>query len=326
MARIYNTRQLLDPRYVEMMNQNIDNRLATSRQDRAEMTKMLTNAGLQLGKSLEDSYNEYNRRKAVGVKEDPVYNAAADQYARTGDASGLLQYRSMIEAQKAKEEEAKRREAERKYQEQRNADIRFAEARDKYDQYVMQYNNAIDKGDFSTAQYYKNRMQAIENKFGSDRLGDTVESMAAARQKDIEERQAKAADEKTLELAKEQQKKDSLNKRLSIESNVLPNAASFEDKTNYKKMVKTLHENGKLTDEDANLLFKEIDATETIGEKKRKAVEGAQASKAGEATGTAIDESKELYNLAKIAKEKMEKGYNLSSKEQEAYDKVYGGK
>ena len=42
MARIYTTRQLLDPRYVDMMNQAVNRRLDMASQDRANLLGSLS--------------------------------------------------------------------------------------------------------------------------------------------------------------------------------------------------------------------------------------------------------------------------------------------
>ena len=108
----------------------------------------------------------------------------------------------------------------------------------------------------------------------------------------LEARKADEADKKTAELADKAKLKYSFDNRMNIENNVLPNAKTLEDKTNYKKVIKSMYDNGKLTKEDFDALYNKIESTVTQGEQIKKANEAATASASGSATTEAINTAK----------------------------------
>lgn len=332
MARIYSSRQMIDPSMYAQMNAAIQQRYANDAARRqAVLTPMrdLLNAA---GKTFDDYVARQARTQQVAgeneYSNDPVYQAAREEYIRTGSTGPLHSYVMQREAAKAKQEEAARRAADAEKEKAWHNAVRLSQARPEYGKTLQSMNAAIDAGDYETADIYKNQLKAFETEFGSDAFGNTAESMADARKKTVEANAAKKAEAERLERMGQNIDKEfadnSYSQRIWFETNVIPNLKNVQDKADAKEQVERLA--ATLTDEDRKALHAKIDASETIGEKTRKATEGAVAAKAGEATGQAITEGKEMRALADKAKEKKAKGFNLTSKEQEAYDKIYGGK
>lgn len=127
MARIYSSRQLLDPTFVNMMNQNVAERLQASRQDRANLLNKLSGtvagAARGFGKYIDESRAEEKQLKEQATRaallgdygnDDPVTKAVADRFIQTGDPSQLITLRQIQETNAARAAEAEeRKNAER---------------------------------------------------------------------------------------------------------------------------------------------------------------------------------------------------------------------
>ena len=124
----------------------------------------------------------------------------------------------------------------------------------------------------------------------------------------------------------QEQNAKSYAKRIELETNVLPNAKSKTDKSNYMKVVEQLYANGKINDADRKALEDEIRGNQTVGERSKKAAEDTSISIKSEEQKQKAAENKAQIALAKKAKEKKDKGYTLLKDEQDAYNAVYGGK
>ena len=305
---IYNSRYLLDPAALYNMTSNVnadlDRAIERERRRRDELNKYL-NQGVKAfaggaGKAIDEGMkvsreNEEREARNSYVRDmlqgnDPVSRAAADEYIRTGNANPILQRQMQIETMKAREAEKRARDLENSRKQEYNRIIEQTQLKPVYMEAVKKMNDAIDAGNFEDAEIFRSQANSISTKAGTN-WGIDLDQVSEARKKTALEKQAEKIDEVTRELAKQKQNENSFNTRMRIETNVLPNATTIEDKSNYKKMVETLYATHKLTDEDRKILHEKIDAISTLEEQIKKAVEGAKASKTGEKTGKAIDEA-----------------------------------
>ena len=305
---IYNSRYLLDPTALYNMTSNVnadlDRAIERERRRRDELNKYL-NQGVKAfaggaGKAIDEGMkvsreNEEREARNSYVRDmlqgnDPVSRAAADEYIRTGNANPILQRQMQIETMKAREAEKRARDLENSRKQEYNRIIEQTQLKPVYMEAVKKMNDAIDAGNFEDAEIFRSQANSISTKAGTN-WGIDLDQVSEARKKTALEKQAEKIDEVTRELAKQKQNENSFNTRMRIETNVLPNATTIEDKSNYKKMVETLYATHKLTDEDRKILHEKIDAISTLEEQIKKAVEGAKASKTGEKTGKAIDEA-----------------------------------
>lgn len=120
MARIYTTRQLLDPRYVDMMNQAANRRLDMASQDRANLLGSLSRtvgaASTGLGKYIDEEMGKETRRALVGNygENDPLKTVAAEKFIQTGDPSAMMSIDQMEKTFKARQEEQEERKTSEK--------------------------------------------------------------------------------------------------------------------------------------------------------------------------------------------------------------------
>ena len=120
MARIYTTRQLLDPRYVDMMNQAANRRLDMASQDRANLLGSLSRtvgaASTGLGKYIDEEMGKETRRALVGNygENDPLKTVAAEKFIQTGDPSAMMSIDQMEKTFKARQDEQEERKSAEK--------------------------------------------------------------------------------------------------------------------------------------------------------------------------------------------------------------------
>lgn len=343
MARVYTSRQLIDPSLASYMEQVIQNRVANEANRNKEFLSSTRNMLSSIGETADDYIGRYQRQKelqnaeankdSVSYIDDPTYRAAREEYIRTGSSQPITSYMLQKEAAKARELEAQKREDAADAEKARNAAIRLENDRTDYLKAQKSMMDSMAAGDYTTAEIYKSQMNAIEKRYEPGTFGSSSDALYNARKKAIEEGAAKKAieerDERMIAASEALEKKEaeekaanSYNNRIFVETEVIPNLKNVQDKAEAKSQIERLYKNGQLTMDDRKALHAKIDGTETVGEGRQK----VHKQKAEEATGKAIDTNTAQLELAKKAKEKKEKNYNLTAAEQEAYDAVYGGK
>lgn len=301
MARIYNSRIMLDPSVLQNMNtvnqQRYENEVARRNAVMSPIRDLINSAG----KTFDNYVAEKQRANEVAnwSETDPIANAAKEEYIRTGNSNPMMSYQMQKLAAEAKKRADEKAEAEKKYQKELHDAVTLREDRNKYGQLQANMFKAMDEGNMADAQTYKNQMEGLEQHYAKyypdykNPFGDTAENMWNARSE-----QKKIADEKAAEAIRlermgnniEKEFADnSYNQRIWFETNVIPTLKNVTDKAEAKEQVERIANN--LTDEDRKALHSKIDATETLDEKKKKAVEGTVANKTGEATGKSIDET-----------------------------------
>lgn len=316
MARVYSSRILLDPSMLANMNQvnqqRYQNEVARRQSVLSPMRDLINSAG----KTFDDSMAQYNREQEVSkwdLGTDPIANAAREEYIRTGSSQPLMSYQMQKLAAEAKKRADEKAEAEKKYQKELHDAVTLREDRNKYGQLQANMFKAMDEGNMADAQTYKNQMEGLEQHYAkyypnyANPFGDTAQSMWDARSEQKRLADEKVAEANRLERMGQNIEKEfadnSYNQRIWFETNVLPGLKNVQDKAQAKEQVERIANN--LTEEDRKALHAKIDATETLGEKKKKSVEGAVAGKVGEATGKAIDDAKNKTDAAQYDGKKL---------------------
>ena len=161
MARIYSSRQLLDPAFVNMMNQAVADRLNRQREDRANLYKSLgdtvSGAARGFGKYIDESRAEEKQLKEQATRaallgdygnDDPVTKAVADKFIQTGDPSQLITLRQIQETNDARVAEAEARKNAELELKRRKFDLakRDIESYTKPNERISAIKTAIDTG------------------------------------------------------------------------------------------------------------------------------------------------------------------------------------
>ena len=320
MAKVYNSRSLIDPNMYSVMNQQIQNRV-NNQMNRDKMVgesvrQMLTG----IGSAVDDAYTNWKNKKeeqarydqimsqsTIAQQSDPNYIAAVKDYAKSGNAQPITSYMLGKEAAEARKLEAQKRDDAAEAEKARNAAIRLENDRTDYLKAQKSMMDSMAAGDYTTAEIYKSQMNAIEKRYEPGTFGSSSDELYDARKKAIDEAAEKQRIKETSEQLKaedaQRMKEDSYNQRICYETEVLPNLKNINDKGDAKRQVERLYAAGQLTDEDRKALHAKIDGTETIGEGKQK----VHKQKTEEATGKAIDESRNKDDAKKYDGQKMSK-------------------
>lgn len=339
MARVYNTRQLLDPNMISILNQQAANRLQfETGQNKAKydaIRKALGTAG-SVGQNMYDQSKRASEMEdewsiSPEVLNDPVYKAAKEEYIRTGSSGPLQQYILQKQAADARKEESKLRAEQAAKDKAWHDAVRLAQARPEYGKVQKAMFDAIDAGDYETADIMKKQLQAYETEFGSEAFGGSAESMAEARKKSAEAAAQKAAREKAdqeelemgernLKAIQEVNENERLH-RVALFKNTLP--TTFKTEAEKQKVYDLIEENEDMTIAEKTKLLDEIRSVESGATAKKKSIQSAAATKAGEKTGKAIDETSEKKKLADAGRAAIKEGKKPTRAQQKAINEGY---
>lgn len=321
MARVYTTRQLLDPNMISILNKQAANKLQfETEQNKAKydaIRKALGTAG-SVGQNIYEQSKRASEMEdewsiSPEVLNDPVYKAAREEYIRTGSSGPLQQYILQKQTADARKEESKLRSEQAAKDKAWHDAVRLAQARPEYSKVQKAMFDAIDAGDYETADIMKKQLQAYETEFGSEAFGGSAESMAEARKKSAKAATQKAAREKAdqeelemgernLKAIQEVNENERLHK-VALFKNTLP--TTFKTEAEKQKVYDLIEKNEDMTLVEKTKLLDEIRSVESGATAKKKSIQSATATKAGEATGKSIDEATNKNKAATYIGQKM---------------------
>jgi hypothetical protein len=325
MARIYTSRQLLDPSLISMANQAMQNRLAQESARRKNVIDAWSNVGTTAGSAF-DKYMDAKRaedeqkkrfqsvylRSSEEDRRDPLFRAALDEYSRTGSASPLSNLILQRQAAEAREAAAEEALAERKAKE--NA-LRIAEtnaAQETYAKLQKDMLDALDAGKTQDAAIKQKALEALEKKYinedGTSPFGDTAASIKLAREEEIHNR--KEAEENE-------------NKRLLDVANFLAGLpTTYKNDDDKKPIIEAINKSETLNAKEKADAINKVLGIESGKTATKKAVQSAVAGKAGEKAGKAIDDKDETIEKAKKALELISNGRKVPTSLQDALNKA----
>lgn len=123
MARVYQSRQMLDPAFIDIMNKRFDQQIDSNKEQSRKVLEAYSNLAdnlvarggniLQTGASMADYLGRKSDIQSQFSQDElnnPYAQAAADKYVRTGDPSSLLSYRQLLSNEADKQALAKERQ------------------------------------------------------------------------------------------------------------------------------------------------------------------------------------------------------------------------
>ena len=332
MARVYSSRIMLDPSVLQNMNNVSQQRYANEIARRQSVLSPIRDFINSAGKTFDDTMAQYNREQEVSKWDlpanDPIANAAREEYIRTGSSSPLMSYQLQKLAMEAKQRADEKTEAEKNYQKKLHDAITLREDRNKYSQLQTNMFKAMDEGNMADAQTYKNQMEGLEQHYAkyypeyTNPFGDTAQSMWDARseQKRLadEKRAQEEADKQELELGEKNLKTiQDINEQerlYKVEQFLSTLPTVFKNDAEKQKVYDLINNNEDMNTAEKAAMLKKVRETDSGETAKKKAKQGAVANKAGEATGEAIDEAKNK------AKAKVYVGQKMSALDFDALD------
>lgn len=309
MARVYSSRIMLDPSVLQNMNNVAQQRYANEAARRQSVLSPIRDLINSAGKTFDDTMAQYNREQEVSkwdLPNDPIANAAREEYIRTGSSSPLMSYQLQKLAMEAKQRADEKTEAEKKYQKELHDAVTLREDRNKYGQLQANMFKAMDEGNMADAQTYKNQMEGLEQHYAkyypdyTNPFGDTAQSMWDARseQKRLadEKRAQEEADKQELELGEKNLKAiqdvNEQERLYKVEQFLSTLPTVFKNDAEKQKVYNLINNNEDMNTAEKAAMLKKVRETDSGETAKKKAKQGAVANKAGEATGEAIDEAK----------------------------------
>ena len=312
MARIYNSRQLLDPSMIQYVGNRADQNVAFENALRDRNTENIRNLLLQAGKTAKDYRQQNARENEVSVWDipnDPIAKAAREEYIRTGNTSPLLQYQMA----KRSEEQRKLDEANRKKSQDWHDKLSFMNN-------LKAYQDATDPRSREILKQTIKHDLEVHPEWGSPEQIDAMEQANIEKQEmDLNK---KLTAEEDAKWQKEQDAK-SYAKRIELETNMLPNAKNAIDKSNYMKVVEQLYANGKINDADRKALEDEIRGTQTYGERSKKASEDTSINIESDEQKNKAAERKANKALADAGRKAIANGKRPTRAQQKAIDEGY---
>lgn len=250
---------------------------------------------------------------------DPIYRAARNEYIRTGNSQPLMSYQMQKLAAEERLRAAEKAEAEKKYQKELHDAVTLREDRNKYGQLQANMFKAMDEGNMADAQTYKNQMEGLEQHYAkyypnyTNPFGDTAQSMWDARseQKRLadEKRAQEEADKQELELGEKNLKAiQDINEQerlYKVEQFLSTLPTVFKNDAEKQKVYDLINNNEDMNTAEKAAMLKKVRETDSGETAKKKAKQGVRATKAGEATGAAIDEAKNKENASHYAGKKL---------------------
>ena len=298
MARIYQTRNLLDPQMIAMANQSQQNQYNAGHNRIGNITNAVGNALTGLAQAGTDAYNTYKENEARDLRErtvnswnidpvfanDPVFKAAREEYIRTGSTGPLSQLKMQMEAAKARENELAIRKQEAAALANKQAEINLNEARPKY----MELVNKMLTGEITPneKQVIEAQLKDYETRFPG--IQGTVDREALAQgieQQRIEEKKAND---------KEMMRADNALDEMNQVKTMLRNPKLTPEQRD--AIAKDINDSNKypfMNQEERTALRKEVYGTETQKEATSKNIKGTIAGIAGESVKKAHEKSEE---------------------------------
>lgn len=326
MARIYQSRALIDPSLYQLSGQLMNERIRQEHERRKMLSDAITAAGEGLGKTINSGIEEYNKRKQEEGRADylnsvlaenpeyakytsnPFFKAGMNEFIRTGSASPLMAFlgqentRAIAEeAAAARRQESSQRLAIEQEKARKETELRQANANEKLENIKRQITDAYDRGEDEKA----------------DSLLRSGAKLAEANGLDFDYEQAK-----TDAVAGRERRRQSRIVRSQIENELKKGLRTDSDVAVLRDTVINAYNEGKLVRSDFDELDKELAGQMSIEGQYREGAVKTGVELNNEEIRKKKEEKEKTLELADVAIDKLKKGYKLTKSQQDAYDKA----
>jgi len=332
MAKVYNSRSLIDPNMYSVMNQQIQNRVANQLNRDKMLGESVRHMLTGIGETTDDYIGRFQREKelqnaeanrnSLPYIEDPIYRAAREEYIRTGSSQPISSYMLQKEAAKARQLEAQKRNNEQERIKWNQEQIALRDDQNKYQELTSKALDAQAAGDYTTAQFYTNQAKALEAKYADKGMdfGSDISGLIEARKKTEYEKWKK---EEEARQNKEEADKLEQERLYNVEQflSTIPTVfANDEEKEGWRNQINA---NEYMTTEEKTKALQELRKIQTGKDAAQQARQDARTQKVGEKTGKAIDEKEEKKKLANKGREAIQAGRKPTRAQQKAIDEGY---
>lgn len=319
MARIYQSRAMIDPSLYQMTGQLMNERIRQEHERRQPFIEALQAAIAGAGKSVDEGLDQMGRDRYLKrvlannpefaqYKDDPFFKAGMHEFVRTGSSSPLMSFlgqentRKLAEAAAVQRQaEAKERLAAEKARADKEAKLQQANANDKLENIKRQITDAYDRGEDEKA----------------DSLLRAGAKLAEANGLDFDYEQAKAD-----AVAGRERRRQSRIVRSQIENELKKGLRTDNDVAVLRDTVINAYNEGKLVRSDFDELDKELAGQMSIEGQYREGAVKTGVELQNEGIRKNKEDKEKTLELADVAIDKLKKGYKLTKSQQDAYDKA----
>jgi len=309
MARIYQSRALIDPSLYQLSGQLMNERIRQEHERRKMLSDAITAAGEGLGKTINSGLEEYKARQEQAARQEyldkvmeddefakyrnnPFFKAGANEFVRTGASSPLMSFLSSERAAQEHSDTKKWHDA-----------VRAEQARERYAKNLELYDKAETE---AQKQQYLLANQALEKEFGNI-FGQQMADYGKAREADeIEARRLayELAEDKKEAEAKARRSDDT---KYWIQQNIMPvgtvKPEGYKSKKDGKwkqtksaeevrgEIAKFIQRNPDLDDDDKNELLNKLYGNKTQTELNQGAADNAKAGHTGDQTKKGLEDA-----------------------------------
>lgn len=304
MAKVYNSRSLIDPNMYSVMNQQIQNRIANQLNRDKMLGESVRHMLTGIGSTVDDAYTNWKNKKeeqarydqimsqsTIAQQNDPNYIAAVKDYAKTGNSQPITSYMLGKEAAEAKQLEAQKRNDEQERIKWNQEQIALRDDQNKYQELTSKALDAQAAGDYTTAQFYTNQAKALEAKYADKGMdfGSDISGLIDARKKTEYEKWKK---EEETRQDKEEADKLEQERLYNVEQFLSTIPTVFADDEEKEGWRNQINANVYMTTDEKTKALQELRKIQTGKAAAQQARQNAQTQKAGEATGKSIDENR----------------------------------
>ena len=316
MARVYQSRGLIDPSMYQLMSNNMNERIRQDRESRRPVVEMLQGAVTTLGSAYDDWSKQMGRdRYLKRVMEEnpefaeyaknPFFKAGMHEFIRTGSASPLMQFLGQENTRKIAEAAAEQRKAEateraniEKAKADRELAIKQATAKGQIDDLLLKASEAYDEGYDDKGNAYVERAQRLANAY------------------EIADFDPEGF--KTSEMAGRDKRKASRLYRAQLENEIAKGLQKDSDLLVMRQTIANAYNNGQLTKTDYDKLDEELRGSETVQGQFRKGARDTRVNIQNDKIKKDEEEKQKTIELAKKAQKKLDNKYKLNKSEQDA--------
>lgn len=332
MAKVYNSRSLIDPNMYSVMNQQIQNRVANQLNRDKMLGESVRHMLTGIGETTDDYIGRYQRQKelqnaeankdSLPYIEDPIYRAAREEYIRTGSSQPISSYMLQKEATKARTLEAKKRNDEQERIKWNQEQIALRDDQNKYQELTSKALDAQAAGDYTTAQFYTNQAKALEAKYADKGMdfGSDISGLIEARKKTEYEKWKK---EEEARQNKEEADKLEQERLYNVEQflSTIPTVfANDEEKEGWRNQINA---NEYMTTEEKTKALQDLRKIQTGKAAAQQARQDARTQDVRKNTEKKLDEKTEKKKLADAGRKAIQEGKVPTRKQKKAIDEGY---
>lgn len=332
MAKVYNSRSLIDPNMYSVMNQQIQNRVANQLNRDKMLGESVRHMLTGIGETTDDYIGRFQREKelqnaeanrnSLPYIEDPIYRAAREEYIRTGSSQPISSYMLQKEAAKARQLEAKKRNDEQARIKWNQEQIDLQKDQNRYQELTSKALDAQAAGDYTTALFYTNQAKELETKYANKGMdfGSNISGLIEAREKTEYEKWKK---EEEARQDKEEADKLEQERLYNVEQFLSTIPTVFADDEEKEGWRNQINANEYMTTEEKTKALQELRKIQTGKAAAQQARQDARTQKVREKTEKAIDEKEEKKKLADAGRKAIKEGRQPTRAQKRAIDEGY---